>query len=239
MLISNLLDLSSVFYKFAEFDKWYFDRLPTFKDHHNGYQTPSDERELYLEKNTKFLNEGSGRKVYKLSDRSVLKVAIDRFGIIQNKVEYSILKRGNFSDLLPKVFDRSEDYSWIEVEFVTEVPGNEISELSGVDPEDLVDLMASRMKYSSFENLILQRIRDWNNEIKFKKLNPYDPEIEIHFMKKNIERYTSYLDNKFLKKSDELIKLFKLNAREFALISNYGKSSSGNLVFLDLGVLSV
>lgn len=238
MLISNLLDLSSVFYKFAEFNKWDFDRLPIFKGHHNSYQAPSDERELYLEKNTKFLNEGSGRKVYKLSDRSVLKVAIDRFGIIQNKVEYSILKRGNFSDLLPKIFDRSEDYSWIEVELVAEVSRNEFFQLSEIDPEDLVDLMASRMKYSSFEDLILHRIQDWNNEIKFKKLNPYDPEIEIYIIKKNIERYTSYLDNKFLKKSDELIKLFKLNAREFSLIANYGKSNLGNLVFLDLGVLN-
>ena len=174
----------------------------------------------YLE-NYDYISRGAGRFVYKISSSTVLEVANGRDGIIQNKVEYSVLKRGSFLNCFPKVFDRAEDFSWIEVEFATPLKDlNEIERLTKISSKDFQSLIALVGDYGSFYELIKHLLKTTQNKSSF-------------------ERYRKYLNNFFLNKVDEVCKLFHLVPSEVAKRSSLGKSASDKIVFLDLGVLSI
>ena len=215
--VKSILRLSREFIKNAEFDKWYFDQLPVFNTHKYGWKSISDERNKYLE-NYRLINKGSGRFVYEISPTSALKVAKDRLGIIQNKIEFSVLKRGAFSNALPKVFDRSDDYSWIEVELATPLKNfSEVEQMTGISTQDFEGLISLVKNHESFQDLIKHLLKTTKDEKLFK-------------------RYRKYLNNSFLEKVDEISKLFNLYPSEVAKRSSLGKSASGNIVFLDVGI---
>lgn len=215
--VKSILRLSREFIKNAEFDKWHFDQLPLFSTHKYDWKDISDERKKYLE-NYRFVGRGSGRFVYEISPISALKVAKDRLGIVQNKIEFSILKRGEFSDALPKVFDRADDYSWIEVELATPLKNfNEVEQMTKINSQDFENLISLVKNHNSFQDLIKHLLRTTKDEKLFK-------------------RYRKYLNNPFLEKVDEISRLFNLYPSEVAKRSSLGKSASGNIVFLDVGI---
>jgi hypothetical protein len=217
--VKSILRLSREFIKSAEFDKWHFDQLPIFNTNEYGWKSISNERNKYLE-NYRFINKGSGRFVYEISPTTALKVAKDRLGIIQNKIEFSVLKRGAFSNALPKIFDRSEDYSWIEVELATPLKNlDEIEEMTGIDRRDFDNLISLVKNRNSFKELIQFCLKTTDN-----------PHL--------LERYSKYLNNSFLNKVDEICKIFNLYPSEVAKRSSLGKSASGNIVFLDVGIMN-
>lgn len=215
--VKSILRLSREFIKNAEFDKWHFDQLPVFNTHKYGWKSVSDERNKYLE-NYRFINKGSGRFVYEISPTTALKVAKDRIGIIQNKIEFSVLKRGAFSDSLPKVFDRADDYSWIEVELAMPLKNlDEIEQMTKIDRQDFDVLISLVKNHNSFKELIQHLLKTTGNH-------------------RLLERYSRYLNNSFLDNVDEISKLFNLYPSEVAKRSSLGKSASGNIVFLDVGI---
>lgn len=215
--VKSILRLSREFIKKAEFDKWYFDQLPIFNTNEYGWKSISDERKKYLE-NYRLVGRGSGRFVYEISPTSALKIAKDRAGIIQNKIEFSILKRGAFSNALPKVFDRAEDFSWIEVELATPLKDfSEVEQMTKISTQDFEGLISLVKNHNSFKELITHLLKTTKNDKLFK-------------------RYRKYLNNSFLEKVDEISKLFNLYPSEVAKRSSLGKSASGNIVFLDVGI---
>lgn len=215
--VKSILRLSREFIKNAEFDKWYFDQLSVFNTNEYGWKSISDERKKYLE-NYRLAGRGSGRFVYEISPTSALKIAKDRLGIIQNKIEFSVLKRGAFSNALPKVFDRAEDFSWIEVELATPLKDfSEVEQMTKISSQDYEGLISLVKNHNSFKELITHLLKTTKSDKLFK-------------------RYRKYLNNPFLEKVDEISKLFNLYPSEVAKRSSLGKSASGNIVFLDVGI---
>jgi len=226
-----ILNLSTSFTKTAlSFDKNYFNSLPPFSDERNSYLS-------FFKK----IGIGSTRETYALSSKKALKVAIDKYGLEENRNEYNILSTIK-SKFLPKFFDSSKDYSWIEVELVRTLSDrNEIEELIGVNGKDLIFIMGARKRYNSLQDLLNHVIRFTIDELNSIKLQHYyieDHKIyDIQHCEEKIKRYQLYLKNSDLFDLDKLLSDLNLKTTEFIYFFNFGKSASGNLVILDLGKL--
>lgn len=253
--INFLLNKIDRFYKLAinhDFDIKEFDSLPSFvnrtinfnilpSDSGNNNRRLSLERHKYLSKLQK-IGEGTTRSTYILSPKKAIKVADDIYGIEQNKIEYRILSSLS-SDLLPKVYDRSDNYSWIIVELVRPLYNeDEIKNLTGIDGEDFLTIMLARNKFDSFKDLINNRIKHYEDTVEDIKDPNYGWNVpEQHKLEyaneinNIINRFKFYLNNHILDKIEKFIKQTNVNPWEFGHLQNLGKSISNNLVLLDVG----
>jgi hypothetical protein len=156
-------------------------------------------------------------------------------GLEGNKIEFENLKKYN-SVWLPKVFNRANDYSWIEVEFVRPLNDKrEITNLTGVDGDWFIIIMMTRNREKSMNEAIDFLIkRNEKHLIKIPNssyLKANDKIIAISLL------LNSYKNNPFLMELDQLITEANLEPYEFSLIENLGESITGHLVLLDIGGL--
>lgn len=210
--VDYILKLSEQFRKIAyHFDLEEFSSLPTGIE--NGRLSP--QRHTMLSQ-LPISGIGGSRNVYILNSKKALKVAKNIRGLEGNKIEFENLKKYD-SVWLPKVFDRANDYSWIEVEYVTPLDGfYEIDNLIGIDHNIFLALLLERDYTSNFDDAIINAIADSNAD--------------------NSE-YKKYIGNNYLKDLDRLIDKMSLDQIEFRDVGNLGKSASGHLVLLDIGEL--
>jgi hypothetical protein len=229
--VDYILKLSRQFCKIADhFDLEEFSSLPT------GIETGklSPERHAMLSQ-LPISGIGGSRNTYVLSSKKAIKVAKNGRGLEGNKIEFENLKKYD-SVWLPKVFNRANDYSWIEVEFVRPLNDKkEITNLTGIDGDWFIIIMMTRNREKSMNEAIDFLIR--RNEKHLIKIpnSPYlkanDKIIAISLL------LNSYKNNPFLMELDQLITEANLEPYEFSLIENLGKSITGHLVLLDIGGL--
>ena len=130
--IESIFKLSKYFFaKFASFDKYLFSNLPNFTNQFNesrfqSVDNLSEERRNFLS-GLKRIDNGDGRtrNVYMLSDQLVIKVAKNVDGIEANKNEFECYQKVP-SDLLPKVHETSDDFSWIISDYAKGVVSEKI-----------------------------------------------------------------------------------------------------------------
>ena len=178
--------------------------------------------------------QGSSRVTYVLNSRKALKVQYNDFSN-QNETEYETLSELN-SQILPKVYDKADDYSWIEVELVRPLKSiEEFEQLSGINYADYY-LITSRARNL---NTLFEYI-----EFKISQFEKNDPLAIFYLLggeynEKDYEnvknRWVRYRDNFFLKELNKLLQETTLRVNEFYNIENLGKNSDGQLVLLDLG----
>lgn len=126
------------------------------KDILNGLNTVS-EKLNYLNNECEFLGEGSSRASYLVNDK-VLKLAINKVGLEQNKTEFEICSSGK-NDVFIKTYDKANDYSWIEVEYANMLDVGLTKETlskhySNKRPEKDLGLDFSSLKVNSIKNKI-------------------------------------------------------------------------------------
>jgi hypothetical protein len=218
----SISNLSKYFYKLAKeyFSFEHLDNLLLF-----------DEMEEYLSDFFQLINnEGGSRKVFIENSEKVIKVAIDNSGVEQNENEILILENIS-SILLPKLYNYSTHGMWLEVERITPLNNeNDFEELTGIDFDDFIFLMNEWNTEESFNDFINETI---NNESENLDMTLKSNQWKMY----KIKKWKSYLNNSFLNEFQNLIVKSHLNPIEFSEIKNLGKSTSGNLVLLDLGIL--
>lgn len=91
------------------------------------------ERIAYCHKRLKFIGSGTSRTVYKLDENKVIKLAISKIGISQNKTESSAL----FQSLscFTKVYDNEEFYRWIISEYAEKLNKVDFESVVGYNQE--------------------------------------------------------------------------------------------------------
>lgn len=95
----------------------------------------------YCNYHLSLIGKGGSRLAYRLSSKKALKIATQSNGRGQNQTEVDILTSAH-SKLLPKFYRAAPDCSWIEVELVRPIYGwAEFEELSGMDPQDFVNIV--------------------------------------------------------------------------------------------------
>lgn len=90
----------------------------------------------------KKIGKGSSRAVFRVDDEKVLKVALNKRGLIQNESEAQPFKQ-NYG-ITAKVFDADPDDIWVEMELAKKVNPRRFEELAGVSIKDLQHYLSYR-----------------------------------------------------------------------------------------------
>lgn len=156
----------------------------------------------------KFLPElgyGKARIVYKLTPASVLKIAKNDFGLIQNKTELDIFTNPETAPMVTKIFDYDTHDNWIIAEYVIPLKSEEeFKELTG-------------MVFSSFYDAISF------------SLDEYDSYSKGPYIKTNIDNHELVLN------TIKTVKATGLIWSELEYIGHWGKTADGRIVVLDYG----
>jgi hypothetical protein len=92
-------------------------------------------RLMYFNKKYKLLGTGSARRVYAVSSKKVLKLALDVKGIAQNRTEVNIFTNPKTKPIVARIFDTASDYTWIVSEAVQEMTPERFRATTGISKE--------------------------------------------------------------------------------------------------------
>ena len=96
------------------------------------------------------IGRGSSRAVFQIDDERVLKLAINEKGIAQNGAESDWYKQTY--DFIPKIYNTSENYNWIDCEFVLPAKKQDFKVCLGVSFDEFCDML----------DVIESQYRRWN-----------------------------------------------------------------------------
>lgn len=186
----------------ASFNKEHFYSLKSYR-----------QRIEYCKQNLPLIASGSGRMVFKIDDKTVLKLAKNEKGKAQNEQEAQIgYNDSYFESIVTKVFHYDMNDEWIESEFAMKLKPSRFKQLTGVDVDE-----AGRYLRNEFEE---------NNGKK--AIYHIDP-----------ARLAQLHENEFLSTVRELMLNFNLSAGDLGRISSYGEVIRGgqsSVVVTDYGL---
>ena len=78
------------------------------------------------------IGSGSGRVVFDIDGQKVLKLAKNAKGIAQNEQEENIGRYDDYSDIITKIFEASDNNEWLIVEKAKKVNETRIKQLTGI-----------------------------------------------------------------------------------------------------------
>ena len=80
------------------------------------------------------IGKGSSRMVFQMDDETVLKLAINKKGLAQNREEYSLSKDGYIGHFFPKVYNGSDEdnFLWIVSEYVLPATEEDFQQILGI-----------------------------------------------------------------------------------------------------------
>ena len=104
------------------------------------------------------IGEGSSRAVFQIDDEKCLKLAYNRKGVQQNKVELSV--NPNKSPLFPIVFKASKNNYWIETEAVLPAQEEDWEQCLNMDVYDFFSL-CYEISNSVYSSSIKQNVEDF------------------------------------------------------------------------------
>lgn len=102
-----------------------------------------EKRIAYVDSHLKRIGAGSSRITYAVDEDKVLKVAKNRKGLAQNQEEIRIGSYPDVPDVLAKVFESSDDYTFLEMERGETVSRSDFLRLTGVS----IDSLAAYLRY--------------------------------------------------------------------------------------------
>lgn len=143
--------------------------------------TSYNKRIQYCRNTLKFLGKGSSRMAFKVDESMVLKIAINKKGIAQNNVEIKSY-HNDYSNILARIFNYSDDYIFLEMELAKKVKKNDFKRLIGIDFHILIWYIINRYQgledeYSEEQDEILNNsdyVSDLLNFCMYQGINPTD-----------------------------------------------------------------
>jgi len=168
----------------------------------------------YCNQHLQRLSSGSSRIVYKIDDEKVLKLAKNKKGFTQNKQETLWGSDGFFGEILAKVFDHDENYSWIEMELAQKLTNKKFTQIVGYPIYD-VEMYITKM-YNKYKNKPIHRLID------------IDP-----IMEENLN------ENEFIQLLIQYIMETNIIIGDIGRLSSYGvvnRNGSETIVLIDYGL---
>ena len=157
------------------------------------------------------IGSGSSRSVYRVDETKVLKLAKNKKGIAQNRVEIEWGRDRYFGDLLANVFEYDEENSfWVEMELAVKAKKSDFKNLWGVD----------------FTNMGLY-LKNWHS------INNGGREAF------RVEDEESFIESTEVQKTVEFMHSTDAPAGDFGRISSWGvveRNGENDLVLIDFGL---
>lgn len=109
------------------------------------------ERIAYCKKNLQLLGKGSSRMAFKLNNEKVLKIAINKKGIEQNKTEINSFNE-NYKDILANIYNYSKDDNgiFLEMELARKPKLNDFKRLIGFSLDEIIEYLIYMYDYSIY-----------------------------------------------------------------------------------------
>jgi hypothetical protein len=171
--------------------------------------TKFSQRSRYAKEKLQRLTSGTGREIFKIDDKKVLKLAKNEKGIAQNTVESDYLLNDMYGDIIAKVLESDNDRRWIVSEYAKKISPSRFKSLVGVTIYEFWAYLYDRKK-STTANF-------WYN---------ISPEIV-----KKME------NSEFIQQLDDMISNFDLEIGDFSRVNSFGEID-GRLVVTDYGLSS-
>ena len=127
-------------------------------DEDDGFYYPQKLRDYCVKYIGEPMNDGSSRQVFDLNDNRVLKLAYNKAGIEQNKVEYNIWTDSK-SPLLPSILAHSREFAWIITEQVIPCNKTDFEKILGI-PYDPAYLRHQK----EYDKLERKQYKNYNNK---------------------------------------------------------------------------
>ena len=161
------------------------------------------------------LGEGSTRRVFVLTPKLALKVAMDDDGRSQNKKEDVVYDKTH-SPIITKVFKNSDDYTWIVSELVRPVKSDqEFYDLTYCTIIDLYYTLYLALKTPK----TIEHFAD-----------------EMYIKNRITQLHHDMLQNDFVKDLIKLVKQTKIAVYDIDRIEQYGVTTDQRVVLLDFGI---
>lgn len=160
---------------------------------------------------------GTGRIVFKIDDKTVLKLAKNPKGIAQNLEEASIGRDSYFQDVVAHVYNYDPDDKWIESELAKKVTPTRFKQVTGVD----IQTAGTYLKMREDEE---KSRRNRSGGISYNI--PADQLEQLH-------------ENDFLRDMFDLMMNYNLLAGDFDRLSSYGEVNRNGhplIVAVDYGL---
>lgn len=124
------------------FDEFIFENNSSdFNKKHLSEQETFIKRRVYTEMKLDKISSGSGRIVYKLSPKRIIKLAKNGKGVAQNEVESDYYVQDNYEHGITKVYDHDPGYYWLEAEYAKKISKSRFKQITGVDWDTWVSLL--------------------------------------------------------------------------------------------------
>ncbi len=174
------------------------------------------------------LGQGSSRATFLVNQRKVLKLALNKAGLAQNRIEFEKLS-GVTSPFHPKAFDKAPDDSWIEVELVK--PFKSMEDLTAYFNIGQADLgraiaVAKTITEGSFQEKLETNIKDMEEGPPISGFKTY------------LETYKKLLRSPKLISAIQHILNIDLIIDDFGNHEHFGLAGDGRLVITDAGFTS-
>lgn len=112
----------------SNWDVEYFKTLKSFND-----------RIKYCKENLQQIGSGTSRIAYKINEQKVLKLAKNKKGIAQNRVEVGFSNDSYFNTIVAEILNYDDDFLWVEMELARKVTPTIFKNISGFEFEDFAD----------------------------------------------------------------------------------------------------
>lgn len=186
----------------STFDMEHFKGLPSFK-----------KRIDYATEQLQKLSSGTARMIFKIDEEKVLKLAKNRKGLGQNRVEYDMSDDPVAGDIFAKVYDGDEDeFKWIEMELARKLKKSDFKKIVGIDFKDYAQYV---------ENVDYQK----------------DGDAEIYHIEDSVKKELE--ENEFVYDVVDYIVNFDIPAGDLSRPSSYGvvkRDGQDKVVLVDYGL---
>ena len=184
----------------SSFDMDFFKSLSSFRS-----------RVEYCKNLLQYIKGGSSRKVYKINEDKVLKLAFNKKGIAQNKVEVQLGNDSYINYLFTKIYDFDPNFLWIEAE------------------------LAQKVNYTKFKEILGYSFQDFADA-----LQKYNPNSKIDYsIVINKETEEAIIDSEFFSDVMDLMSGYKIPVGDLTRISSYGivkRNGEEDIVIVDYGL---
>ena len=155
------------------------------------------------------MTSGSGREIFKIDDKRVLKLAKNAKGIAQNQIESDYVLNDMYGgDIIAKVIESDSDNRWVVSEYAKKISPSRFKSLLGVSIDDFWDHLYNLRKEGT-----------------------------QYFTKRAVDmQVVEKLQNsEFFQQLEDMIGNFDLDIGDFKRINSFGEID-GRLVITDYGL---
>lgn len=185
------------------FDMELFKDLSSFK-----------KRVHYAQENLPRISSGSGRIVYKIDEKKVLKLARNKKGVAQNETEVNYYNDPVIRDIFAHIYSYDDDFRWVEMELVKKMNPKDFERIVGFKFNDYSDFI---------QNQYLKAIKGHKSDM-----------FHIDEEKKEILE-----ENEFVGDIIDFIVNFQVPAADLGRTSSYGiveRNDEEKVVLIDYGL---